>query len=107
MASDPKFVENLLLDILKRQDSFSDNFNEKIDRLDEKIDGAHNDLRKSLNSDIDSMGKQVKDNTEKIARHEQYFNLVAFLITGGLAIMAGWASWMEQIFGGGPKPPHN
>lgn len=95
---DPQFVESLLLKLVERVDQISDKMNEKIDSLDAKVSENHRDMRQAIDDKIDAIAKQVHENTKRIERHDYYFNVVTWLITGGLAVLASWSTWLQNLF---------
>jgi len=84
---------DMLMDALIRLDT-------KIESLETRMDEHYKDLRQVLDRRVEDLSERVTENTLKIAKHEHNFNVVTFLIGGGIAGIAGWFTGFQNFFTG-------
>jgi hypothetical protein len=98
MPGSSSFDHDLLLDLIKRIDAVSDKMDQKIDDLEARLSDDVKDLTELINRRIDPIDQQVRDNTQKLVKHEHNFNLLTLFVTSGMASIAGFFTWMSSLF---------
>jgi hypothetical protein len=78
--------------------------------LNNKVDGHHRCIENKLSELIGSLEKrfsEVEDrvlfNEKKVSEHGHYFSMLKYVLTGGVATIVGFITWITQIFPFGHK----
>lgn len=90
-----EFIQGLLRDALKRIDAIA----EQIYELDRKIVEDNLKCIEMFQEHLKPLREKVEVHTETLTKHEQIFGTIGFLLTGGVAALAGAWQWIGKFFG--------
>lgn len=79
-------------------EAVSDKVDDKIDALEGKMHADHKEFRDSMNSRLTDLDGQVRNNKSQLDTHANYFKLITFCFTGGIASLAGAWQWLTSTF---------
>ena len=88
-------IQELLRDVIKRMNIMSDNVTTRLDTLDHRIEHGNKDLRALID---EKLSPRIDALTDRVNRHESYFSILTYAVTGGLGILVSAGLWLSDLF---------